>query len=64
LPTRPARIATISEHQLDKKGLSLEVNLSGLAFNDAELLNEYGVDYAQGYHVGRPGPWGTCFKEG
>ena len=31
-------IRFISEHQLDKKGLSLEVNLSGLSFNDAELL--------------------------
>jgi len=31
-------IRFISEHQLDKKGLFLEVNLSGLAFNDAELL--------------------------
>ncbi|MBF8277885.1 MAG: hypothetical protein HW390_2958 [Candidatus Brocadiaceae bacterium] len=28
----------ISEHQLDKKGISLEVNLSGTSFNDAELL--------------------------
>lgn len=28
----------ISEQQLDKKGLSLEVNLSGMSFNDAELL--------------------------
>ena len=28
-----------------------------------KLLKEFGVDYAQGYHVGRPGPWGAIFKE-
>lgn len=29
-----------------------------------KLLNEYGVDYAQGYHIGKPEQWDTIFKDG
>ena len=28
-----------------------------------QLLKEYGVDYAQGYHVGVPKEWGKIVQE-
>ena len=40
---------TIAEHVEDEKTLA--------------LLAEYGIDYAQGYHVGRPAPITTILEE-
>ncbi|NOT68859.1 MAG: EAL domain-containing protein [Methylophilaceae bacterium] len=28
-----------------------------------DLLRQYGVDYAQGYHIGKPAPFGTHFEK-
>jgi EAL domain-containing protein (putative c-di-GMP-specific phosphodiesterase class I) len=40
-------------------GKSLDVMIAGEGVEDAEtmsLLRDYGVDFAQGYHLGRPRP--------
>jgi Amt family ammonium transporter len=40
-------------------GKSLGLNIVAEGVEDAEslsLLEDYGVDYAQGYHIGRPRP--------
>jgi EAL domain-containing protein (putative c-di-GMP-specific phosphodiesterase class I) len=64
LATNPASQLVVEAVVALARGFGLETVAEGVEDERTlDLLREYGVEYAQGYHVARPAPLGDTFQD-